>query len=110
MLDSVDFHSPEVPVVANVDARVHTDPGEWPGLLSAQLCSPVRWRQSLETLGGRGVTTIAELGPGGVLTGLVRRTVPDIRGVAVAVPDDLDKLMDAVSGTEEWTADCHPTG
>jgi [acyl-carrier-protein] S-malonyltransferase len=104
MLDSVDFHSPEVPVVANVDARVHTDPSEWPGLLSAQLCSPVRWRQSLETLSGRGVTTIVELGAGGVLTGLVRRTVPDIRGVAVAVPDDLDKLMDAVAGAEEWTA------
>jgi len=50
------------------------------------------------------VTTIVELGAGGVLTGLVRRTVPDIRGVAVAVPDDLDKLMDAVTGAEEWTA------
>jgi [acyl-carrier-protein] S-malonyltransferase len=47
---------------------------------------------------------IAELGPGGVLTGMVRRTVPDVRGVAVAVPADLDKLMDAVTGTEEWTA------
>ncbi|MGH9081166.1 MAG: ACP S-malonyltransferase, partial [Acidimicrobiales bacterium] len=103
-LDEVDFHSPEVPVVANVDARVHTDPGEWPGLLSAQLCSPVRWRQSLEALGGRGVTVLAELGPGGVLTGMVRRTVPEVRGVSVAVPDDLDKLMDTVAGTDEWTA------
>ncbi len=51
-------------MVANVDARVHTDPGEWPGLLSAQLCSPVRWRQSLEALSGRGATVVAELGPG----------------------------------------------
>jgi len=103
-LDTVTFHSPEVPVVANVDARVHTDPAEWPGLLSSQLCSPVRWRQSLETLSGRGASVIVELGPGGVLTGMVRRTVPDVRGVAVAVPADLDKLMDAVTGTEEWTA------
>jgi [acyl-carrier-protein] S-malonyltransferase len=103
-LEAVDFHSPEVPMVANVDARVHTDPAEWPGLLSAQLCSPVRWRQSLETLGGRGATVLAELGPGGVLTGMVRRTIPDVRGVAVAVPSDLDKLMDTVAGTEEWTA------
>jgi [acyl-carrier-protein] S-malonyltransferase len=103
-LDEVTFHSPEVPVVANVDARVHTDPGEWPGLLSAQLCSPVRWRQSLETLSGRGATVLAELGPGGVLTGMVRRTVPDVRGVAVAVPADLDKLMDTVAGADEWTA------
>jgi [acyl-carrier-protein] S-malonyltransferase len=103
-LEVVEFHSPEVPVMANVDARVHTDPGEWPGLLSAQLCSPVRWRQSLEALGGRGATVIAELGPGGVLTGMVRRTIPDVRGVAVAVPADLDKLMDTVAGTDEWTA------
>ena len=103
-LEEVEFHSPEVPVMANVDARVHTAPGEWPGLLSAQLCSPVRWRQSLEALGGRGATVIAELGPGGVLTGMVRRTIPDVRGVAVAVPADLDKLMDTVAGTDEWTA------
>jgi [acyl-carrier-protein] S-malonyltransferase len=102
-LEEVEFHSPEVPVMANVDARVHTDPGEWPGLLSAQLCSPVRWRQSLEALGGRGATVIAELGPGGVLTGMVRRTIPDVRGVAVAVPADLDKLMDTVAGSDEWT-------
>jgi [acyl-carrier-protein] S-malonyltransferase len=103
-LENVEFHSPEVPVMANVDARVHTDPAEWPGLLSAQLCSPVRWRQSLEALGGRGATVIAELGPGGVLTGMVRRTIPDVRGVAVAVPADLDKLMDTVAGTDEWSA------
>ncbi len=103
-LDEVTFHSPEVPVVANVDARVHTDPAEWPGLLSAQLCSPVRWRQSLEALSGRGATVLAELGPGGVLTGMVRRTIPDVRGVAVSVPADLDKLMDTVAGTDEWTA------
>jgi [acyl-carrier-protein] S-malonyltransferase len=103
-LDAVEFHSPEVPVVANVDARIHTDPGEWSGLLSAQLCSPVRWRQSLEALGGRGATTVVELGPGGVLTGMVRRTIPDVRGVAVAVPADLDKLMDAVAGTDDGSA------
>ncbi len=101
MLDQVAFHAPEVPVVANVDARVHDDRSEWSSLLSAQLCSPVRWRHTLETLGGRGATTVVELGPGGVLTGLVRRTIPDVRGVAVAVPDDLDKLMDAVARVDE---------
>ena len=52
------FRTPEVPVVANVDARVHEDPGEWPGLLSAQLCGPVRWRQTVETLAGLGATTL----------------------------------------------------
>jgi len=103
-LETVTFHAPEVPVVANVDARVHTDAAEWPGLLSAQLCSPVRWRHSLEVLSGRGATLIIELGPGGVLTGMVRRATPDVRGVPVAAPDDLDKLMDTLSGGDEWGA------
>ena len=103
-LSEVQFRSPDVPVFANVDAREHTDPAEWPGLLSAQLCSPVRWRQTLEALGGRGASAIVELGPGGVLTGLIRRTIPDVRAVAVAVPADLDKLMDALAGPETWNA------
>jgi [acyl-carrier-protein] S-malonyltransferase len=101
LLDTVEFHPPEVSVVANVDARVHSDPSEWPGLLSSQLCSPVRWRHSLETLNEHGATVIVEVGPGGVLTGMARRTVPDLRAVSVAVPSDLDRLMDAVTGSDE---------
>jgi [acyl-carrier-protein] S-malonyltransferase len=52
-LSEVAFHPPEVPVVANVDARAHTGVVEWELLLSAQLCSPVRWHQSIALLGGR---------------------------------------------------------
>ncbi len=101
------FRTPEVPVVANVDARVHADPGEWPGLLSAQLCSPVRWRQSLEALAGLGITTVAELGPGGVLTGLARRVVPELSAVSVTAPDDLDALMETMSGAGRAEAHAH---
>src|SRR5437868_7089309 len=46
-IDAVTFRSPDVPVVANIDARPHEDPAEWTKLLSAQLVSPVRWRQSV---------------------------------------------------------------
>lgn len=99
-LGSVHFHAPEVPVVANVDARIHPDANDWQGLLSAQLLSPVRWHQTLETLAGRGASAFIELGPGGVLTGLVKRSTPGMPAVAVAVPDDLDKLMDTVAGPD----------
>ena len=95
--------------MANVDARVHTDAAEWPGLLSAQLCSPVRWRQSLEALSGRGATLIVELGPGRRADRHGARATPDVRGVPVAVPDDLDKLMDTLSGGDEWSARARPT-
>jgi len=104
------FRSPEIPVVANVDARIHSDPAEWPGLLSAQLCSPVRWRQSLETLAGLGGTTFVELGPGGVLSGLARRSVADIDTVSVAEPDDLDRLMDLVANIDTQPAEQHEIG
>ncbi len=97
-LGDIVFAAPEVPVVANVDARVHSDPSEWPGLLSAQLCGPVRWRQTIETLWGLGATTFVEVGPGGVLTGLARRGAPEAQALSVAKPDDLDALLDAVAG------------
>ncbi|MGA2521596.1 MAG: ACP S-malonyltransferase [Acidimicrobiales bacterium] len=90
-LSDTRFAPPEVPVVANVDARAHTGADEWPQLLSAQLCSPVRWRQSLETLAAMGATRFVEVGPGGVLSGLARRTVPDATAIAVGTPDDLDR-------------------
>ncbi len=99
------FRAPEVPVVANVDARVHDDPAEWPGLLSAQLCSPVRWRQTLETLAGLGASTLVELGPGGVLSGLARRAAPELTALAVSKPGDLDALMDAVAAPDSLRAE-----
>ncbi len=106
-LGDVVFSAPEVPVVANVDARTHSDPAEWPGLLSAQLCGPVRWRQTIETLSGLGATSFVEIGPGGVLTGLARRCAPEAQALSVARPDDLDALLDAVAGhpADVWRHD-----
>jgi [acyl-carrier-protein] S-malonyltransferase len=103
-LGDAPFSAPEVPVVANVDARAHPGSTEWPGLLSAQLCSPVRWRQSLVTLGQMGATRVVEVGPGGVLTGLARRTLPEVEALSVASPDDLAVLVETLSGSETWQA------
>ena len=93
----------DVPVVANVDALAHDRGDEWASLLSAQLSSPVRWKQSLMTLADAGVTDFAELGPGGVLTGMAKRTVKDARTISIATPEDLDKLI-------EWVNAGSPTG
>ena len=103
-LSETPFSSPDIPVIANVDARRHDGADEWPGLLSAQLCSPVRWRQSLETLLGLGATRFVEVGPGGVLSGLARRSVPEAATLSVASPDDLDALVETVSDNETWHA------
>jgi [acyl-carrier-protein] S-malonyltransferase len=87
----------EMPIVSNVDALPHHQGGEWATLLSAQLCSPVRWKHGLLRLAELGVSDFVELGAGGVLTGMAKRTVPHARTITVAVPDDLDALLDFVS-------------
>lgn len=87
----------DVPVVSNVDALAHDQGADWATLLSAQLCSPVRWKHCLLTLADAGVTTFVELGPGGVLTGMAKRTVEGSRTLSVVTPDDLDKLLELVS-------------
>jgi [acyl-carrier-protein] S-malonyltransferase len=97
-LTEVQFREMEVPVVANVDAAAHEDPIDWPGLLTAQLCSPVSWRQTLHVLEDRGVVTYVELGPGAVLAGTVKRTLDGTRALSVGTPDDLDTLLERIEG------------
>jgi [acyl-carrier-protein] S-malonyltransferase len=87
----------EVAVVSNVDALAHASGAEWSSLLSAQLSSPVRWKHSLLTMAELGVTGFVELGPGGVLTGMAKRTVENARTISVSTPDELDKLIDWVN-------------
>ncbi len=94
-LQAASLGAPQVPVVANVDAAPHHQAGEWSELLHAQLCSPVRWRRCVERLADDGVTTVVEVGPGGVLCGLVRRTRPDLGTVSVSTPEEIDRLAAA---------------
>ena len=98
------FDDCDVPVIANVDSTIHRAAEDWPSLLSAQLCSPVRWRQSLSEIGAIGASHIIEVGPGGVLTGMARRALPGVTPLSVSVPDDVDKLLDAVAPTAHLTS------
>jgi [acyl-carrier-protein] S-malonyltransferase len=100
---AADPRDTEVPVIANVDALPHHEGKEWASLLSAQLSSPVRWKYCLQELEDLGVTDYAELGPGGVLTGMAKRTVSGARTISVATPEELDKLI-------EWVREAAPTG
>lgn len=93
------FYDAEVPVVANVDAFPYKRAADWIRLLAQQLTSPVMWTRSLSKLRDLGVTLLVEIGPGNVLTGLAKRSVPDVSGIAVQTPDDLDKLIRAVEAS-----------
>lgn len=90
-LAAATFGPSRIPVVANVDATAHTD--GWATLLSAQLVSRVRWRESLLTLAGLGATRFVELGPGTEMSGMVRRSVERAERANVAAPDDLGTVL-----------------
>ncbi|HWH29498.1 MAG TPA: ACP S-malonyltransferase [Mycobacteriales bacterium] len=89
-LGAAAWHDRGATVLSAVTAAPYD--GDWPDLLSRQLTAPVRWRQTVEALVERGVDTVVEVGPGGVLTGLVKRCAPGVRAVSVATPDDLEQL------------------
>ena len=94
---AVELREPDIAVYANVDARSHPAGDEWATLLGAQLCSPVRWRQTLLHLADAGATVYVELGPGNVLTGMAKRTVQGATTLSVSAPDDLDKLLSTLA-------------
>lgn len=78
-LAKTEFSAGLLPVVANVTADVVDAAKEWPGLLEAQLRSPVRWTESVERMIVLGVTEFVEFGGGEVLGGLIKRidkTIP----------------------------------
>jgi [acyl-carrier-protein] S-malonyltransferase len=89
VLDRARFAGGALPVVANVDARPHQAAGDWPEVLRAQLTSPVRWRETVATLAGMGITQVTELGASAVLTGLVKRTDRSLGRQTIIEPSDL---------------------
>lgn len=96
-LASTPFRATEVPIVTNTDATVAGDPADWPRLLTRHLVEPVRWRETQLALADMGATMFVEVGPGRVLAGLAKRTVPDVTVHNVANPDDGAMLAAALS-------------
>lgn len=75
-LQSVRFSPPRVPVVFNVTGTVNMAPDRIKDIMAKQFCSPVRWYDTVQQIVGTGVDTFIELGPGNVLTGLLKRSLP----------------------------------
>ena len=87
---SVTPADPTTTLLSNLDGQPVTSGADALAKLVAQMTRPVRWDLCQERLAGLGVTGILELAPGGVLTGLARRTLPDVARLAIKGPDDID--------------------
>ena len=93
-LEGVEFGDLKIPYFANANAAKITDKTQIKDLLMAQVSSPVRWEQTLYELEKMGVDTIIEVGPGKTIAGFVRKTVPSIKVIGVATPEDIEKLLE----------------
>jgi [acyl-carrier-protein] S-malonyltransferase len=90
-LRALHFSSPRLPVIGNVLARPYR-PGDLADLLARQVVSPVRWTESVRQLKALGALGVLEVGPGRVLTGLVRQTEPELACESVETPADVYRV------------------
>lgn len=97
-LEPMAVQAPRVAVFRNVDAQATTSAGDIKPFLIRQVVSPVRWTECLEALAGAGATSWFEVGPGRVLTGLLKRTLDGARGHAVEDAESLEKAATALAG------------
>ncbi|MEX2146513.1 MAG: ACP S-malonyltransferase [Candidatus Rokuibacteriota bacterium] len=92
-LASIAVVDPALPVVRNVDAGVTRAAAEVAPFLLRQVASPVRWTDCMRRLASEGATAFVEVGPGRVLTALVKRVVEGARGVSIEDPEGLERAL-----------------
>ncbi len=88
---------PAIPVVANLDAEPKRDAAAAISALVDQVTAPVRWEQVVRRLASEGVDTYVEVGPGTVLSGLIRRIDRNARLLSVADPEGVDRAVAALA-------------
>jgi len=93
-LENITFNAPAFPVVNNVDVKCETSPEAIRSALVRQLYSPVRWTGCVELMAAEGVTSLLEVGPGKVLTGLTKRIVDTLTAAAVNDPASLSAALE----------------
>jgi [acyl-carrier-protein] S-malonyltransferase len=98
-LAEVPWSDLRAPLVNNAEAKAINRANEIQASLIRQLPSSVLWEDTVRTMGTMGVTTFVEVGPGTVLTGLIKRILPDTRLLNVNDPKSLDATLTAVSST-----------
>jgi [acyl-carrier-protein] S-malonyltransferase len=89
-------NDPAIPVVANVDAQPKTDAASAIDALIRQVSSPVRWEEVVRRLIADGARTFVELGPGTVLSGLIRKIDPAVTAVSIEHGQGLEKALVAL--------------
>lgn len=91
--EGVVFKDPLIPVMANVTADRVLDGEEIAGLLVQQITGRVRWRETVAHMKAQEIQTIIEIGHGAVLTGLNKRSAPEVNGFSIQKPEEVNLLL-----------------
>jgi len=92
-LESITFNDIKTPVISNVEAEINTSKEKAKKLLISQVCSPVRWAQSMTRMLKEGIEAAIEVGPGRVLCGLMRRSVGKVKMLNVENVKSLGRVQ-----------------
>ncbi len=93
-LQAIQFNSPSIPVINNVDVAIVADGEAIKNALIRQLYSPVRWTETIEKMAEMSVENLIEAGPGKVILGLVKRINKQLNCVSVNTNDSLNSALD----------------
>lgn len=99
VLEGITFAPAKIPIAVNVDARLVTEPAELRDALVRQVTGAVRWTESMQLLIAQGVTTFVEVGPGKVLSGLLRQIDRSQKCAQVEDSAGVEKLVAVLSGS-----------
>ena len=92
VINNQSFSDPKYKVVSNVTAKEYTENNQIKKLLVQQIESPVRWRESIEYMVANGTTTFVEIGPGKVLSGLIKRINKDVKVLNIESVEDIQGI------------------
>ena len=92
IINDQDLKKPNYKIVSNVTAKEYSTIDEIKDLLIKQIESPVRWRESIEYMISQGTTTFIEIGPGKVLSGLIKRINKEVKVLNIDTLEDIQVL------------------
>lgn len=96
LLDKMEFKKPVVPIVNNADARFLDNAESIKTSLVRQISSPLLWEDSIMAIRDSGIDTFVEVGPGKVLSGLIKRIVSDVKVLNVEDLKSLEKTLSQI--------------
>ena len=95
-LERAEIKDSSVPVIANFTAQPETKAGDIRWNLIKQVNGPVRWSDSVQSMIQQGIDTFVEVGPGKVLTGLMRKTNREVACISVETPKSIEEMVETL--------------